>query len=91
LSAGFGGCDHEAPTPTFERTKGMSKLRTPTKADMENAERWLGDAQYNLKRNEYHRVKQLCRQIIRALRRKETETPNVELTGAARHERKTKP
>ena len=57
----------------------MSKLRTPTKADMEKAERWLAEAQYNLKRNEYHRVKLLCKQVIRALRRKDTETPNAEL------------
>ena len=59
----------------------MSKLRTPTKADMEKAEQWLAAAQYNLKRNEYHRVKLLCKQVIRALRRKDTETPNVQAQG----------
>ncbi len=55
------------------------KLRTPTKADMENAERWLNDARYNLTKNEYHRVKLLCKQVIRALRRKETEGHNVQI------------
>jgi len=52
------------------------KLRTPTKADMENAERWLNEALYNLSKNEYHRVKLLCKQVIRALRRKENEGHN---------------
>ena len=49
------------------------KLRTPTKSDIANAEKWLIDAQRNLKINEYYRVKLLCRQVIRALRRKEKE------------------
>lgn len=53
------------------------KLRTPTKADMENAERWLNEALYNLSKNEYHRVKLLCKQVIRALRRKENEGHNA--------------
>jgi hypothetical protein len=53
------------------------KLRTPTKADMENAERWLNAAKYNLSIKEYHRVKLLCKQVIRALRRKETEGHNA--------------
>lgn len=53
------------------------KLRTPTKADMENADRWLNEAKYNLTIKEYHRVKLLCKQVIRALRRKETEGHNV--------------
>jgi hypothetical protein len=51
----------------------MAKMRTPSEADKKNAERWLSEAQHNLKRNEYHRIKQLCKQVIRALRRKETE------------------
>ena len=51
-----------------------SKLRTPTKTDMDNAERWLTEAQRNLRVNEYYRVKLLCKQVIRALRRKETES-----------------
>lgn len=51
----------------------MAKLRTPTPADMENAERWLFEAQRNLRISEYYRVKQLCKQVIRALQRKETE------------------
>lgn len=51
-----------------------TKLRTPTKTDMDNVERWLAEAQYNLRMNEYHRVKLLCKQVIRALRRKETES-----------------
>jgi hypothetical protein len=51
----------------------MAKMRTPSEADKKNAERWLLEAQHNLKRNEYHRIKQLCKQVIRALRRKETE------------------
>ena len=51
-----------------------TKLRTPTKADTDNAERWLTEAQRNLKSNEFHRVKLLCKQVIRALRRKETES-----------------
>lgn len=51
-----------------------SKLRTPTKADMDNAERWLAEAQRNLRINEYHRVKLLCKQVIRALRRKDGES-----------------
>jgi len=42
------------------------KLRTPTKVDMEKAERWLADAQYNLERNEYYRVKQKQAEIVRA-------------------------
>ena len=50
-----------------------NKLRKPSKSDMENAEKWLIDAHINLKKNEYHRVKLLCRQVIRALRRKENE------------------
>ncbi len=54
-----------------------SKLRTPTKTDMQNSERWLNEAMHNLSMNEYHRVKLLCRQVIRALRRKETEGHNV--------------
>ena len=53
-----------------------SKMRTPTKSDMENADKWLKEAQYNLSKKEYHRVKRLCNQVIRALRRKETETLN---------------
>lgn len=50
------------------------KLRTPTKRDMKNAERWLSEAQRNLKINEYYRVKLLCKQVIRALRRKDGES-----------------
>ena len=52
----------------------VKKLRTPTKTDMEKAERWLAEAQRNLKINEYHRVKLLCKQVIRALRRKDGES-----------------
>ena len=52
------------------------KLRTPTKVDMENAERWLVEARHNLSKNEYHRVKLLCKQVIRALRRKDSEGHN---------------
>jgi hypothetical protein len=51
-----------------------TKLRTPTKYDMNNAEHWLAEAQRNLKLNEYHRVKLLCKQVIRALRRKDNES-----------------
>jgi predicted glutamine amidotransferase len=51
-----------------------SKLRTPTKTDMENAECWLSEAQYYLTINEYYRVKQLCKQVIRSLRRKDDES-----------------
>ena len=54
-----------------------TKLRTPTKKDMDNAERWLNEAKYNLTIKEYHRVKLLCKQVIRALRRKETEGHNA--------------
>jgi hypothetical protein len=53
------------------------KLRTPPKVDMDKAERWLADAQYNLERNEYHRVKMKCKQVIRILRRKETEGAGI--------------
>lgn len=49
-------------------------LRTPKKKDIENAERWLREAQRNLEMNEYYRVKLLCRQVIRALRRREGES-----------------
>ena len=52
----------------------VTKLRTPTKTDMDNAERWLADAQRNLTIKEYHRVKLLCKQVIRALRRNEAES-----------------
>jgi len=51
----------------------MSKLREPTKADKENAERWLLRATDSLTYNEYYHVKQLCKQVIHALRRKEKE------------------
>lgn len=51
----------------------MNKMRTPTETDMANAERWLNEAQRELGRYEYHRVKLLCKQVIRALRRKEIE------------------
>lgn len=51
----------------------MNKLRTPTKADKENAERWLLRATDSLTYNEYYHVKQLCKQVIHALRRKEKE------------------
>ena len=61
----------------------MGKLRTPTNADKKNAERWLTEAQRDLQMNEYHRVKPLCKQVIRALRRKETEGHNAEITGSA--------
>ena len=51
----------------------MNKLRTPTKADKENAERWLRRATDNLAYNVYYLVKQLCKQVIHALRRKDKE------------------
>jgi hypothetical protein len=51
-----------------------SKLREITKADVSRAERWLNEAPRELKRNEYHKVKMLCKQVIRVLRRKETES-----------------
>lgn len=51
-----------------------SKLREITKADVSRAERWLSEAPRELKRNEYHKVKMLCKQVIRVLRRKETES-----------------
>ena len=50
------------------------KLITPNKKDMANAERWLAAAQYYLRRKEYYRVKRYCKQVIRALRRKESES-----------------
>jgi len=50
-----------------------SKLRAPSEADMKNAEKWLEQAMRDLKINEFHRVKRLCKQTIRALRRKENE------------------
>ena len=52
-------------------------LRTPNKTDKANAELWLIAAQHELSRNEYHRVKQLCRQIIRVLWRKTKELRGV--------------
>ena len=52
----------------------IEKLRTPTKTDKDDAERWLDEAKRNLRMNEYYRVKLLCRQVIRALKRKETES-----------------
>ena len=48
------------------------KRRTPTKNDKESAEGWLLDAQRLLQHNEYYRVKQLCNQVIRVLRREDT-------------------
>ena len=50
-----------------------SKLRTPTNQDVENASRWLREANRNLQDREYFRVKRLCNQVIRALRRKDGE------------------
>ena len=55
---------------------GKSKLRTPSASDMENSERWLNEAIVNLKIKEYHRVKLLCWQVVRALRRKDHEIKN---------------
>lgn len=49
------------------------KIRTPSKVDIKNADRWLNAALYNLHINEYYRVKLLCKQVIHALRRKESE------------------
>ena len=54
--------------------KMVKRLRTPTKSDVDNADRWLAVAQQELKSNEFFRVKLLCRQVIRALRRKEHES-----------------
>ena len=54
--------------------KMVKRLRTPTKSDVDNADRWLAAAQQELKSNEFFRVKLLCRQVIRALRRKEHES-----------------
>lgn len=49
------------------------KLRVPSVRDKENAMTWLENAKYELSRNEFYRVKQLCSQVIRALRRKDYE------------------
>ena len=44
-------------------------MRTPTDSDMNNAEKWLVEAMYNLKHKEYFATKKFCKQVIRALRR----------------------
>ena len=49
------------------------KLRTPSDCDKIKADEWLVEARRYLRKNEYHRVKKLCKQVIRILRRKETE------------------
>lgn len=51
----------------------MAKLRTPSERDKQNAKDWLEQAGIWLERNEYHRVKKLCGQVVRALQRKEHE------------------
>ena len=48
-------------------------MRTPTQKDKNNADKWLFLALQELESNEYHKVKLLCRQVIRALRRKDSE------------------
>lgn len=53
-------------------------MRTPSKTDKLNAGIWLIRAQRELEKNEYHRVKLLCKQIIRVLRRKEYEIESTE-------------
>lgn len=49
------------------------KLRKPTEKDKQNAKEWLEAAQRLLEVNEYHAITRYCRQVIRALRRKEYE------------------
>ena len=51
-----------------------AKLREPSEADLANAAKWLTAAQHNLSKREFHRVKQLCAQVTRVLRRKESES-----------------
>ncbi len=46
-------------------------MREPTEKDIANAGRWLIEAQRKLSQREFHRVKQLCRQIERVLNRKD--------------------
>jgi hypothetical protein len=48
-------------------------MRKPTEKDKQNAKEWLEAAQRLLEVNEYHAIKRYCRQVIRALRRKEHE------------------
>jgi len=49
------------------------KPRPPTKSDIDNADRWLNEAKYNLTINEYHRVKRFCKQVIRALSKNQSD------------------
>lgn len=51
-----------------------NKFRTPTNRDIAKATKWLLEAQSNLEVLEYFRTKRLCWQVIRVLRRKETES-----------------
>jgi hypothetical protein len=51
-------------------------LRKPTERDKQNAKEWLENAQQLLERNEYHAVKRYCRQVIKALWRKQHERKN---------------
>ena len=53
--------------------KRLEKMRTLSEADKRQAEMWLLEAQRNLGHNEFYRVKKLCGQVIRRLRRKKTE------------------
>lgn len=59
------------------------KMRTPTIGDHVKTIAWLDEAKRQLNNNEYHRVKQLCRQIIRVLARKEKERSNDQAHGRA--------
>ena len=53
------------------------KMRSPTESDKQKAREWLFMALHALDHNEYHRIKRVCRQVIRVLRRKETEPKDM--------------
>ena len=46
-------------------------MRQITLKDKERAGFWLDEAQRSLRWDEFYRVKQLCKQVIRVLERKE--------------------
>jgi len=48
-------------------------MKTPSESDRLKAAKWLLAAQRELRMNEYHKVKLLCGQVRRILRRKNDE------------------